>query len=219
MIDIVRNPQNWIVAMVSFTHSASILSLAGLWFVPYFMVKFNYSRSVASLISGVLFISVGIFSAVLGKLSTQIKQRKSIIVICTVVLLLIEIVILLPVSALPMGVVVCVIILAGIGPGANPVVFAAVREYNWYYDCSDAAGAFVNVFVACSGVVPSLIIGELVDYSYSKRENSHLTEDGLREYTGSDYEFGFIFVHCVLIIGVVMSFFVKETKCQNVSYD
>lgn len=218
MSDIVRNPHNWIAGIVNFCLFATVFSLAGLWFIPYFMVKFNYSRSVASLISGTLFISAAISCALFGKISTKIKRRKPLVVIGLVLILFVEIVILLPESALPMGVVVFILVLSGIGPGGGPVLAAAVREYNWYYDACDAAVAFVVVFGEASGLIPSLIIGELVDYSYSKRDNSRLTEDGLREYIASDYEFGFIFVHCVLVIGLVMMFFVKETKCQNIDY-
>merc|ERR1712087_831771 len=62
--------------MGMFCAGVVFMGVMSLWLVPYLMVKFEYSRSLAALVSGLAFMSSGIGSIAIGIISKKVTRRK-----------------------------------------------------------------------------------------------------------------------------------------------
>merc|ERR1711902_223562 len=67
---------NWLLALTMFCAGVVFMGVMSLWLVPYLMVKFEYTRSTAALVSGLAFISSGVGSIVIGIVSKKVTRRK-----------------------------------------------------------------------------------------------------------------------------------------------
>ncbi len=79
--------------------------------------------------------------------------------------------------------------------------------------------SFINTLGMSTGFVTQIIIGELVDKSWEDRDNATFDKDGNREYNLTDFNFGFIVIHCALVTSLVSLCLIKETNCENILYD
>ena len=68
LIIAICNPWNWLLGIYGIFISAMTFGLSILWLIPYLILKFNYQRSVASLVNGTYTFSWAIGSVLFGKL-------------------------------------------------------------------------------------------------------------------------------------------------------
>jgi len=182
------------------------------------MLKYEYSRSLATFIVGVFYLGMAFGSIICGKIANKYKIRKWIIIIgvlmigigsCSVIYLLD--------GDAAMYLVILMNFICGFGYGAIPVSFALIREYNNQYQCSDTATAFCYALQVGSGFAVQYLIGDLLDYSWERRGGDEFVDGGNeREYNVTDYDLAFLTIPTLLAIALVLSFCVRETHGVDV---
>merc|ERR1719273_3013518 len=211
---------NWLLALTMFCAGVVFMGVMSLWLVPYLMVKFEYSRSLAALVSGLAFMSSGIGSIAIGIISKKVTRRKPFLFCGNALFLAFVAFIYLDADSMPLPLVIFLLITTGVAfSHFSPFVFTICREYNWYFGNTETATAFVNMGLVLSGAVGQFTIGELLDIHYEGRDDAALADDGNRLYTVEDYNFALVIVPICLCIMLISEFFLKETMSKNLEYE
>merc|ERR1712228_900186 len=220
MAQTVKMYLNWLLALTMFCAGVVFMGVMSLWLVPYLMVKFDYSRSLAALVSGLAFMSSGVGSILIGIISKKVSRRKIFLFVGNILFLAFVAFIYLDAAHMPLPFVIFLCVITGFAfSHFSPFVFAIVREYNWFYGNTETATAFVNMGLVLSGAVGQFTIGELLDIHYEGRADAVLADDGNRLYTVDDYNFALIIVPICLCIMFISECLLKETMSKNLEYE
>eukprot|EP01084_Bolivina_argentea_P320274 555676_1 len=211
------NHWNYIIGVYMFCLHALPLAFNGLWLTVFLMTKYDYERSMASIVSNTFYFSSAFCGVIMGKLSTKYKRKKIFMVIASLFCCCSILIIYLPANT-HVAVIIVLNCISGAGCGVFSICDAITREYNEYYNCSDVSGGIVNTISTSAGFILQFIIGYLIDVSWTKR-NGEINENGDRIYVAEDYEFGFIIIPIVLGVAFILSLVAKETYGQNLEYN
>eukprot|EP01084_Bolivina_argentea_P318721 552812_1 len=218
---VMSNYLNWCLGFQGFAMFTMISSIFGLWLVPYLMLKFNYSRTLASLFSAVGVGSTGIGQFVFGVLSSKYKNRKIYIMLNNFLASFLLYLLYLDSEILNEYVVFVLILLSGFGAGTN-ILFTLAMEYNSKDECQETATGFVNMIHLSAAFISQYFIGILIEYHWQYRNNTGLNnnqihENQIREYNVDDYQFAFsCVIPTCLIIGIATTILLKETNGKNI---
>src|SRR5690606_30189006 len=83
LVEIVRKPNNWLIAIIAGSMSAPMLAFAGLWGVAWLMQVHGFSRPAAALLTSLLLAGWAVGSPLAGWLSDRVRQRKAPLVAAT----------------------------------------------------------------------------------------------------------------------------------------
>ena len=213
-----KNPYNYLIGVWGFCACSVSYALNGLWLVSYLMLKYGYSRSLATFIVGLFYLGMAFGSIICGKIANKYKIRKCVIIVgvlligigsCSVIYVLD--------GDAAMSIVILMNFVCGFGYGAIPVSMALIREYNNQYECSDTATAFCYALQVGSGFAVQYLIGDLLDYSWERRGGDDFVDGGNeREYNVDDYDFAFLTIPATLGLALVLSFCVRETHGEDI---
>jgi len=209
---------NWVLGLIGFSAGVIFFGVYQLWMVPFLMVKYQYSRTLASIVVGVGLAGSAVAVITFGEISRRWKRRR--ILLFGSALLFCAFIALIYAPVLPLGVAIMLSFLTGAGFGCNPVLFVLGREYNWYYGAAETATGLINMIMMTSGFAGQYTIGVLLDYKWRGRNGEEeLVDDGQsREYLASDYQFAFIVAPIAIVMMVLLIFTTKETKGKNLDY-
>jgi len=213
---------NWVLSLWGFCGLCLVNGFINLWFIPYLMLKFGYSRSAASLISGSFNMTMACSSLLCGRLAMAWSKRKIFLILASVLwLCFLLIVYVLPATgSLPvMMAVIALVPVGGLGGGAIGTMWTLQREYNAYYHCKDMAAGLVNTMINVSGFFTQMFVGEMLDIRWERRGGEvDPLHDGLRVYTVNDYNHALLLLPVVLVIALLLSLTLKETNGKNLDY-
>ena len=117
-----KNPYNYLLGIWGFCACSVAYALGGLWLVSYLMLKFGYSRSLATFIVGVFYLGMAFGSLAFGRFANKYKIRKYVIILGVIMI----------------GIGSCSVILmkflCGFGYGVVPVSFALIRICSAVFD-------------------------------------------------------------------------------------
>lgn len=210
------NYLNYVNGLYGFGILTVMLSFNGLWLISYMMLKFDYSRELASFISGTFFIVNGIGAVVYGKLSLKFKQRKPLLV-SGVLLMIGSLYIIYCKPDTSMFLILILNMLSGFGCGAQAVLFTMIKEFNEYNNCTKIATGYTNTMVTCTGFITQFLMGDLLDIAWKQR-NGAIDDNGVRIYTVSDYDFAFIVIPISLGLALILALVIRETFSKSVDY-
>eukprot|EP01084_Bolivina_argentea_P153035 266848_1 len=183
------------------------------------MLKFEYSRETSTSVVGLFWISSAFGNLIFGHLSTKYKKRKVFYLICSILLCNPLIIIYCDASNMNIYIIGLLNILTGLGCGSTSIIFAIVREYNDFYECSDIASGYVNTMGTIAGFVVQWLIGVLMDINWTMRYGKHINDgSGQRKYNIHDYNYAFIIIPIIVAINFFTAILIKETNGQSIIY-
>ncbi len=205
---VASNSQTWLNTLTAFTLTGPMLAIGGLWGVPYLTTAYGVSRAEAAGTMSLFFVGLAVTAPTLGWLSDRIGRRKPFLIagcltgtVCMLVVALVR--------ELPYPVLVVLILLTGAAGASQILSFACVKEVN-PLNVSGAAIGLVNTGVVGSGAVMQPLVGVLLDQLWNGA-----TADGVRVYAAADYGLAFLALPAVGVVGLLMSFFIRETHCRQ----
>eukprot|EP01084_Bolivina_argentea_P182072 314400_1 len=209
----ITNPLNWYLGIYGFTLMSLYFAVFGLFLIPYLMLKFDYSRSLASFLSGIGIGTTGIGSVTFGYFSTRFQNRKIYFIISDLLVSCMLYIVFVDAELMNVYVVFVIMVFVGFGAGNNTIMFTLCREYNSRYGCEEIAAGFVNMIMCSGGFIAPYITGYLIDYHWEL----HNVDDGsVRQYNEDDYSWAFAcIIPTCLIFAIVTSILLKETNGQN----
>ena len=191
----------WKIAFVALTLSGPMLTLGGLWGTPYLIAAYDLSRPDAALLMSLLLLGWAVGAPVAGGLSDRLGRRKPILIAgCAVVCIMLSILIFI--SALPLPVVVCVMIVIGFAGGAMATCFALVRDVI-PERLAGAATGIVNSLTVASGAVLQPVVGLLLDM---------MATAGPASYTAASYRLSFLAVLFMALAGLLVAVRLRERR-------
>jgi MFS family permease len=204
---VVASPQNWLIAVYWGAVAGPMLAFAGLWGVPYLMVRYGLARPAAAALASSLLVGWAIGGPLSGWLSDRIHRRKLPILVGTAASLLTWTAFFyLP--GLTIVHLYALLITNGIASGAGIINVALAREQN-PAAVSGTVQAVINVFSPAAGAVCQLLIGFLLDANWAGA-----SADGIRLYSTDAYLAAYAVFPVSLVIALVVAFAFRETYCR-----
>lgn len=205
---IVRNPQMWLVGLISCLMYLSTSTFAELWGNPYLRQSYHYSPAMAAQVISTIFLGWAIGGPVVGWFSDWIRQRRLPMTVgCVVAAVLIAMVIYVP--NLPVWAVSLSFFIFGFFSGAQVIVFAVAREISPEQSAGTAV-AVTNMMTMLGGVMFQPLIGKILDV----HAHGGTIVNGIPMYTIGDYQLALLVLPAALIVAVFLSFFLQETNCR-----
>ncbi len=196
--DVVTNKQTWLVAIVSLLLYVPISTFGALWGISYVSAASNVSKENAAWAMTMLFLGFAAGGPILGLLSDRFQLRRMPILfgggLCAFSMGM-----LLLAPSLPFSVTVIFLISTGFFAGAQAITFAVAVEQHGSF-CRATAVAFVNFFVMLGGFLLQPAFGAVLDSTTSTST-----------YSSSDYQKALVLLPISILVGTILSFWIKET--------
>jgi MFS family permease len=203
-----RTPQVMVLGLYSFAMAGPMLSVAGLWGVPYLMQVHGLDRNSAAFTTSAMLVAWGISSPLTGWFSDRSGRRRPALVVAAVGgLVFCSAAFYLP--GLPLLARQALLCLMGVMGGAFVLSFATARENAPAW----AGGAVLGVVNTCcmaSGAVFQPLIGWLLDLNW----DGGMVEGG-RVYSAEAYGTAFMVLLACQAAALVLALASRETFCRQ----
>ena len=202
------NRQSWLCGIAGYGLSATMLSFAGLWAVPWLSSTNNFDQTQAASIASAMFAGWAIGSPVMGWLSDAIGRRKPVLIggaliaLCTLIVIIYA-------DIQHTGLLALLFLVNGLGSCSMVVCFGLVREWNHAKNTASAVG-FTNMWVVASGAVMQPLIGWLLDRQWSGEMISDV-----RVYSSDAYQVALSSLIVLSVLALIAALLVRETYCQS----
>lgn len=207
LMAVLKRRQSWIVSVFGAMMTAPMLAFAGLWAVPFLIMRYGIERPDAAFTASFVFIGWGIGAPLLGWLSDHMERRKPVMLFSGLTAMIsMSAIIYLP--QLPLAAVTLLCLVNGIGSGGMVLCFAAGRESN-APDSAGAVAGFVNMAVMSTGAIFQPLIGWLLDRNWDG-----LLSEGARVYGPSAYETALTTLPLCGAGAVLAALLMRETFCR-----
>jgi MFS family permease len=209
LAQVVRRPQNWLLAIAGMGASTPLLGFAGLWGVPYLATTHGLDQTAAAAVTSTLFIGWGIGAPLFGWFSDRIRRRR-LPYIVGLILCTLSIAAIVYVPGLPISVVTALCFLCGLGGSAQIVGFAITRECN-STSLSGTALGFVNCLVTGAGALYQPLTGWLLDLGWKGKMVA-----GARVYDATAYQYALSAIVAGTVLALLCTLAIRETHCRQV---
>ncbi|HEY5701459.1 MAG TPA: MFS transporter [Gammaproteobacteria bacterium] len=200
---VVRNRQNWLVALACASMAAPLLAFAGLWGVAWLMQVHGMSRPDAAVTASLLLLGWAVGSPVAGAVSDRIGRRK-LPLIGALLFGAANLSALIFIPGLNAAVMKVLFFLSGVCFGTMVIGFALTRETN-SPEVHGAAFGMLNGAVVGTGAVFQPLVGGLLDWRWDGEMIA-----GAPLYDPGAYRFAFSALLVFLIAGLIASCAIRE---------
>jgi MFS family permease len=209
---IFKNPQMWLIGIIGCVLYLPSIVLLDVYGITYFKVAHQLSSQDAANVSALTLLGWIIGGPVIGIISDRIKRRRLPLVITSAVTaILLYMIFYYP--DLNMGQLSVIALVAGFCCGAHPLCFALGKENNPIHMAGTAV-AVTNMFIMMGGIIFPPIVGKLLDM-----HTNALVDGGVHAYSAGDYTFALSVVPMGIVLGTILSMFLKETYCTGQTDD
>jgi sugar phosphate permease len=209
---IVTNPRSWPPVLVAACVYATLISLLGLWGVPYLTQIYGFGRVAAANTLAWLAIGIVIGSPLVGWLSDRrLGRRKLPFVVSAGLYAACWLVLTAPGAARPHPTLLAPLFLfMGLTASGLILVWACVREVNNPAHVGIVIG-FCNAPIFLAFAMIQWLTGAVLDATWTG-----LDAGGVRLYSEAGYRTAFGVCLALAAGSLVMSLFVTETRCRNI---
>ncbi|PIE67645.1 MAG: MFS transporter [Deltaproteobacteria bacterium] len=206
---VVRIFHLWPGFWVQFGMVGALYALMGLWGIPYLRDVHGLAREAAADHMTIMLFSFAVGSLFFGWFSDRIGKRKPLIV-CSVASYVFAWLLFMFAPWSPGGAGFVLFGVLGLAGGGFVLTFASAKEIA-HPDLSGMAVSVVNTGCFFGATLMQPLFGWLVDLSWDGT-----VENGIRIYSASNYQHGFIAMLFFGLIALASTFMIKETHCRNI---
>ena len=211
-------PWNWFLGIYGIFISAITFGLSSLWLIPYLILKFDFDRSIASLINGSYTFAWGFGSVIFGKLVlfNCCRARKlSLLLGCIMEQSLLIVIYLIDNNDnVDVSIIVLLNAVSGLGSSVFLVFMNVVRDYNAKDGVQEVATGMINGFNFIGAIITQLIVGAMLDVFGSNSNSNKNTE-----YSVDTYNRAFIIFPIFGFLSIILTCVLKETYGEPVDWD
>lgn len=204
-----KNPQIWMIGLIGFILYLSLSAFGEMWGIPYLDQGREWTKSQAANVNSLIFLGWAIGGPIWGWISEFVEQRRTLIIIGS----LVAIVIILSILYLPhlsfftMGLL---FFLFGLFSSVQVIIFAIARDTGSIH-MTGTTVALINMLVMLGGNIFQPVIGKLLDLSWAGT-----MEDGARLYSLSAFQFALSILPIGMMIAVIVAFFIREKNRDQI---
>lgn len=204
LVRVLKNPQIWINGAIGCLLYLPTTAFAEMWGIPYLRTTYHLSAVDGGFINAAIFLGFTIGAPLSGAISDKLRRR-SMTMMCGGLLAAAIMAVILYVPDLSRNSLVALMFLLGMSYSVQVIVFAVGREVSSPKAAATAIAA-TNMFVMIGGVISQPLVGRLLDLRWDGTivNNLHI-------YTVADYRFALSVLPAGLLLGVILTFFLKET--------
>lgn len=202
-----KNPQNWFCGLYTSLLNLGLMLLGALWGVMYLEQVHGISRTQASFVTSMAFFGLIVGSPMLGWISDSLGKRKPTMIIGAVFSILSMMAIMF-IPHLSLSLAMLLFFLMGFFTSAQVISYPVVTESNPMAMTSTATG-LASLLIMAGPAIAQPLFGWLMDYNWQG-----VMEQGIRVYSSHDFFVAMSILPISCIIGLLLSFFVKETYCR-----
>ena len=203
---IFTNPQMWLIGIIGCVLYLPSIVLLDVYGISYFKAAHHITSQQAANVSALTFLGWIIGGPVIGIISDKIQRRRlPLTVSSAITAVLLYLIFYVP--DLTLNQLSIIAFIAGICCGAHPLCFALGKESNPAHMAGTSV-AVTNMFIMLGGMFFPPIVGKLLDL-----HTDSLLINGLHVYSASDYTFALNIVPAGIVLGTILSMFLKETHC------
>ncbi|MDX1901052.1 MAG: MFS transporter [Gammaproteobacteria bacterium] len=200
--------QMWLIGLVGCLLYLPASVFLDLWGVPYLETVYHLTPKQAVNMADLTFAGWIIAGPIIGMISDKICLRRLPLMI----------------SASIAGILLCMIFyshdlsltelyicffVTGFCCGAHPLCFALSKESSPPDVCGTAIAA-TNLLIMAGGAIFQPVVGKLLDWHTTQP----LGANGLPVYSASDFTFALSVIPVGVLIGIILSMFIRETHCK-----
>ena len=209
---VVRNPQNWMCAVIGFGPTTTLLAFSGLWAVPWLGTVKGLPISQAAAIASAVFLGWAVGAPLHGWLSDRMGRRKPVIYVGLIVNIASFVTLVFTPFTDP-ALLGALFFLNGLGGSAMVVCFSTIREHNTPENSATSL-ALLNMCVVGSGAVMQPLVGWVLDANWAGG-----IVDGARVYDAGAYTTAFMCILVSNVLALVCCFVLRETYCRPLYTD
>ena len=209
--DVIFSRQTLLASGAGFALIAGVLTIGGLWGVPFLMQNYSFERTHAAAIMSLAFLGHGCGCVVFGWWSDRIQRRKLPMLVGALLCVLGQCVFIWG-PILPDLWLSAVVFVMGMGGACMVLPFALARESADPRHAGLIIGV-VNTAVVGSGAVFQPAVGVLLDHSW----NGAMDASGVRLYVVSDYTSALSVLPITGAVGVLLILAMRETHATQSS--
>ena len=200
------NLQFWLYFILLFVMMGSIMSLAGLWIVPFMMHTYNLSRSIAANFSLILTVGLITTSVFLGWIELKFKNRIRMIrfSVFTVTLSWIYFIFIQGGKPPIIHLILLLFIIGGVSLFVM-VTFGVIKEL--FPQLKGGSMGLINLAPFLGTIFFNSIIGWILDNTWKGE-----IINGSRIYTLAGYRQGFMVILILMILVIALTFRLKKPK-------
>ncbi|MCX7115622.1 MAG: MFS transporter [Gammaproteobacteria bacterium] len=205
---IFANPQMWIIGIIGCVLYLPSVVFLDVYGISYFKIAHHLTSQQAANVSALTFLGWIIGGPIIGIISDKIKRRcLPLMITSAITAILLYIIFYYP--GLTLGQLSAIAFIAGLCCGAHPLCFALGKENNPPH-LAGTAVAVTNMFIMLGGMIFPPIIGRLLDLQHPQN-----LLNAVSTYTASDYTLALNIVPLGIVVGTVLTMFLKETHCGS----
>ncbi len=211
ILRVLRTPQLWVLVLVAASMSAPMLTIGGLWGVPWLMHVHGLGRPEAAATVSLLLIGWAVGSPVAGGLSDRLGRRRLPLTLGAL-LGLSCLTALLYLPGLSVAALSVLFFASGLGMGSMAICYAMARETLSAGDSGTGIG-LVNTATVGSGALFQPLVGWLLDLGWDGS-----LEAGARVYDGAAYGWALGTLAAFLALGLLGALlWLRETRPETAS--
>lgn len=203
---VIKNKQNWFSGIYISLMNLPLFVLST-WGAPYSIKTHNFTQVQATLAISMLFIGMMIGSPLAGAISDKIKLRKLPMIIGAILAIVAMLIIMFTPTA-PLWVVSCQFLFIGTVMGSQVIGYPVITENN--PSTITATATSLGSILIMSGGMLIPIYSWLLNLS-----NTVTTTGNFTAYLSSDFTRANCLMLIGLIIALIASLLIKETRCNQ----
>jgi MFS family permease len=214
LLNIVKNPQNWILTIYNGLAFAPVGVFAGLWGIAFLKQSYQLEVHIAALLSACVFIGFGIGSPFMGWLADKTGKAKALMAWNSLISLG-SVLIFLYCPHLPFLVLGSLLFMIGFSTGAMMLGFVVGKSIN-----STHTAATTMTLLNTGGVVVTAITEPLIGYLLDKQWAGEWLDEGIRVFSVAHYQKALMILPVYLIAAFILILLIHsspEKKVYSVS--
>ncbi|MDR3179333.1 MAG: MFS transporter [Holosporaceae bacterium] len=195
------SPQIWVLSFFIMMQYAPLSALADLWGTSFIKKLYSIDGATASSANSMMYLGLAVGSPFFAHLAVRMNSYKNPMILG--IILSAAVFSIVQFVHVPLQAMFVLIFMIGFSCGA--MLQYALATVGFPKAMLATVSGFINMSSMVSGVILMPSIGWLIDLSWDGK-----ILDGIKIYSVTDYRVGFIAVLVALLMGVVLSFFVKD---------
>ena len=199
-----KTRQVWLAGIVGGLLYIPTSVFAELWGIPYLEQARGFSSYQAAAAVSMIFLGWAVGGPIIGFISDRLHQRRSPIIIGSLLAaLLIGLLLLTP--SIPINIVFVIFLLFGIFSSVENITFAIARE-SCAAEIAGSAVAINNMLVMFGGMLLQPIVGQLLDTHWQGT-----LKNGHRVFSNLNYQHALLLMPVGLFLAAIITCFIRKT--------
>jgi sugar phosphate permease len=204
---VLKNRATWPGLWVNMGIAGSLFAFAGLWAVPFLRDVYSMDRAAATDHTTLLLAGFAIGAFFIGTLSDRMGKRKPLMIAGALIYSLCWLPLLFGAS-MSAGISYALFLLMGLCAPSFTLSWSCAKEVN-PHALSGMATSVVNI----GGFLGTAIMQPLVGWAIDRAHQ----DAGVASLALSDYQYGIAILLGFSVIGLIATFFIRETNCRYVT--